>query len=411
MPGVTPDSWIDHLYAQDMLNQGQRGFVLARVGSSNGFTEQVYPAGPWSDHTSTIAFTGDAWGTWTQLAAEVALTPDEATIGEPYVSDDIGSYLGPPPTQTAQDPPDLYDRWVQFGTFQPILRLHSDNLDRLPWEFPEPVSGITENFLRLREALIPYTYTLAYQAYSQALPIAQPLYLQYPDQAEAYSNPEEYLYGIRHAGGTGPSRRQRPRTTVWFPPAGGSTTSPAPPSKVRRPRPCRCPSTGCPCSCGQVGIVPEQQNHVETRQDLDIKVYAGSSGSFDLYDDSGTGTRVPERAVHRDTDHRLARSHRSPESAQEKSNVTIAAASGHYPGEPHRIDYDVEMIDLERTICRSLSTVRPLADNPEFGRARLVLRLGSPGRYSSRQVPGQYLAVAHDRRYRRFVPINLPEPS
>ena len=99
MPGLTPDAWIDHLYAQEMVNQGQRGFVLARIGSSNGNPEEVYPAGPWSDHTSAIAFTGDAWGTWNTLAQEAALTPAEATIGEPYVSDDIGSFLGPPPTQ------------------------------------------------------------------------------------------------------------------------------------------------------------------------------------------------------------------------------------------------------------------------------------------------------------------------
>ena len=144
MPGLTPDSWIGHLYAQEMVNQGQRGFVLARIGSSNGNPQEVYPAGPWSDHTSAIAFTGDAWGTWNTLAQEVALTPDEATIGEPYVSDDIGSFLGPPP-QGTQDPPDLYDRWVQFGTFQPILRLHSNNEQRLPWQYPQPVRAITED--------------------------------------------------------------------------------------------------------------------------------------------------------------------------------------------------------------------------------------------------------------------------
>ena len=189
MPGLTPDSWIDHLYAQEMVNQGQRGFVLARIGASNGDPDEVYPAGPWSDHTSAIAFTGDAWGTWNTLAEEVALTPDEATIGEPYVSDDIGSYLGPPPTQSGADPPDLYDRWVQFGTFQPILRLHSNDEDRLPWQYPQPVQGITEDFLRLREALIPYTYTLAAQAHRHGLPITQPLYLDYPEHGRGLSQP------------------------------------------------------------------------------------------------------------------------------------------------------------------------------------------------------------------------------
>ena len=89
----TPRTW---------STSAQRGFVLARIGGSNGEPQEVYPAGPWSDHTSAIAFTGDAWGTWNTLAAEAALVPDEATIGEPYVSSDIGSYLGPPPTQVGR---------------------------------------------------------------------------------------------------------------------------------------------------------------------------------------------------------------------------------------------------------------------------------------------------------------------
>ena len=32
-------------------------------------------------------------------------------------------------------PDDLYARWVQFGTFQPIDRLHSNHSDRLPWQY------------------------------------------------------------------------------------------------------------------------------------------------------------------------------------------------------------------------------------------------------------------------------------
>ena len=44
-PGVTPDAWIGHLYAQEMVNQGQRGFVLARIGGSNGDPQEVYAGG------------------------------------------------------------------------------------------------------------------------------------------------------------------------------------------------------------------------------------------------------------------------------------------------------------------------------------------------------------------------------
>ncbi|MBF6556592.1 MAG: hypothetical protein IVW52_10535 [Acidimicrobiales bacterium] len=55
-----------------------------------------------------------------------------------------------------------------------MLRLHSANGDRLPWQFPQPVRGITDDFLRLREVLMPYTYTLASQAHNGGLPVAQP---------------------------------------------------------------------------------------------------------------------------------------------------------------------------------------------------------------------------------------------
>ena len=262
MTGITPDWWIDHLYAQEMVDRGARGFVLARIGGSNGEPEEVYPAGPWSAHTTGIAFTGDAWGTWNTLAQEVTLTPAEASIGEPYVSDDIGSYLGPPPTQSGADPPDLYDRWVQFGTFQPILRLHSNNEDRLPWEYPEPVQSITEAFLRLREDLIPYSYALAAESYETGAPITRPLYLDDPDDAAAYDNPEEYLYGpdVLVAPVTVPG--DDPTVSVWLPPGrwidyftGATFTGPATVSMT-------VPLSRLPVFVRAGGIVPEQDGGI-----------------------------------------------------------------------------------------------------------------------------------------------------
>ena len=218
MPGLTPDSWIGHLYAQEMVNQGQRGFVLARIGSSNDYPEQVYPAGPWSDHTSAIAFTGDAWGTWNTLAQEVALTPDEATIGEPYVSDDIGSYPG---RARAHDPRSARSLRpvgaIRNLPAHPAAALRPTG-NACPGSTPNRCSGITEDFLRLREALIPYTYTLAAQAHQDGLPITQPLYLDYPDLAAAYSNPGEYLYGSDMLVAPVTTPGNVADTTVWIPP-------------------------------------------------------------------------------------------------------------------------------------------------------------------------------------------------
>jgi hypothetical protein len=349
-PGVTPDAWIGHLYAQEMVNEGRRGFVLARVGSSNGNPQRVYPAGPWSDHTSAIAFTGDAWGTWNTLAQEVALTPDEATIGEPYVSDDIGSFLGPPPGQ-ALDPSDLYDRWVQLGTFQPILRLHSNNGDRLPWQYPQPVRAITEAFLRLRDALIPYTYTLAAQAHVDGMPMARPLYLDYPQVAAAYAHPEEYLFGpdvlvapVTSPGAVAP-------TTVWLPPGrwvdyftGATFTGPITTTLS-------VPLSRMPVFVRAGGIIPEQPSTATSATHgvtpLVLDVFPGSSGSFTLYSDSGTGLGYTKGQFTTTTisDSTSAGTGTGAGSSP-TLGVIVGRARGHYRGQPVARAYRVEVENL-----------------------------------------------------------------
>jgi len=347
MPGLTPDSWIGHLYAQEMVNQGQRGFVLTRIGSSNDDPVEVYPAGPWSDHTSAIAFTGDAWGTWNTLAQEVALTPDEATIGEPYVSDDIGSYLGAPPLG-APDPADLYDRWVQFGTFAPILRLHSQNENRLPWQYPQPVRGITENFLRLREALVPYTYTLAAQAHDDGLPLARPLYLDYPGQAPAYAHSGEYLFGSDMLVAPVTSPGAVAAATVWIPPGrwvdyftGATFSGPATITVS-------VPLDRMPVFVRAGGIIPEQPSSTTSSTTAThevVKVFSGSRGAFSLYGDSGTGLGYTKG---QSTTTSITDSFGPPGGGAGNPNarVTIGAAHGHYRGEPTQIGYRIEFVDV-----------------------------------------------------------------
>ena len=365
-PGVTPDGWIDHLYAQDMTNLGERGFVLARLGGSNGEPQQVYPAGPWSNHTSTIAFTGDAWGTWNTLATEAALVPDEASIGEPYVSSDIGSYLGPPPTQSGADPPDLYDRWVQLGTFEPILRLHSNNENRLPWQYPQPVQGITESFLRLREALLPYTYTLAAQANQTGLPMAQPLYLQYPNQPSAYQNQTEYLYGHDMLVAPVTTPGDMASTTVWFPPGqwvdyftGATFSGPSTASLS-------VPLDRMPVFIRRGGIVTEQPSSAGTGppRSLTALVYPGARGSFDLYGDDGTGLGYTKGQR---TSTLITTSSSSSAGAPASTRVTIGATRGSFPGEPSSVDTTIKMVDVTRPDHVALNG-RPLASGAGSGR-------------------------------------------
>jgi hypothetical protein len=154
-PGVDPDGWIGQLSAQQMIDNGARGFVLSRVGASNlRPLAGRYPSGAWADHRSVVHFTGDAYATWSLISDEIERTTGEASIGEPYVSDDIGGFYAPP--GNSNDPDDLYLRFLQMGVFQPIMRLHSSDLDRLPWQFDASTQAVGDAFLQLRESLVPY---------------------------------------------------------------------------------------------------------------------------------------------------------------------------------------------------------------------------------------------------------------
>ena len=383
-PGVTPDAWINHLYAQELANKGQRGFVLSRTGSSYQNPDEVYPAGPWSGHTSTLAFTGDTWGTWNTLALQVQLAADEASIDEPYVSNDIGSFLGQPPG-TASDDPDVYARWVQLGTFQPILRLHSSHGNRLPWDYPQPANDIAASFLRLREALVPYTYTLADEAVRTGLPINRPLYLDYPDEPAAYANPGEYLYG--------PNVLVAPVTTpgtvstqsVWFPPGrwtdwftGATLTGPSEQTlTVPLDR------TGVFVKAG--GIVPEEapMSHVGARPDAPtiVRVYPGADGSFSLYQDSGTGTGYQHG------EYSLTPIDTSSSPGRGRvTHVSIGAAHGRYPGQPSSRSFSVRLVGLTAPDA-------VLLDGRRLPSSALALR----GHRSHRDRAGRRVAAARRR--------------
>jgi hypothetical protein len=395
MPGLTPDSWINELYAKHTDARGLRGFILARLGSSFEDYRGAPASGPWGEHRSTVHFTGDTEPTWDTLAFEARMTTAEASIGEPYVSHDIGSFKGKHP------PDDLYARWVQFGAFQPILRLHSDHGDRLPWDYGAAQESATR-FLQLREALVPYTYTLAWQAHQTGLPIARALYLDYPDQAEAYNHPTEYLYGpdVLVAPVTTPG--QVATENVWFPPGrwidyftGASFTGPATATLS-------VPLNRMPVFVRAGGIVPEQpaMSHVgaQPADPLTLNVFAGASGQFTLYQDAGEGLGYQQgqsaqtpisymQGPATDASPDGCGGARAPGQSlpAASSAVTVGADCGHYPGQLASRSYQLHLADISapRQVTvnhQPLAQISPDSTVPGwwYDAANATLRVNTP---------------------------------
>lgn len=339
-PGLTADTWINRLYALDNARRGSRWPAFSRIGAS--FQEGKAGvgnkgAGAFAEHRYTMHFTGDTCATWPMLAFEAQMTASEGNIGLPYVSHDIGSFLGEPTAtgcngtlgRTPHLPDDLYVRWLQFGTFQPILRLHSHHGDRLPWEYPGDAERIAIDFLRLRERLIPYLYTLAREAHDTGLPMTRALYLSWPDQEGAYAHPGSYLLGRDMLVATVAAPGDPAEVDVWIPPGtwtdyftGESFTGPA---TITR----SVPLDRYPLFMRAGAILPTQPDLPTTpagpQDDLTLSVWPGGDGRFDLYDDEGRGFGYRDGAFARTLV-------RTSTSAQGCVTVAIEPVRGSFPG-------------------------------------------------------------------------------
>jgi hypothetical protein len=354
-PGLTADTWINSLYAREQRARGSRWPAFARVGASYSASAPDDGdglgggTGIFAEHRSTIQFTGDTCATWQMLAFEAQFTASEAAVGLPYVSHDIGSFNGQPEAGqcSAQTgilnehlPDDLYARWVAFGTFQPLDRLHSNHGDRLPWEYGAAADAAAAGFLRLREALDPYLYTLARRSYDTGLPIAGPLYLRWPGRAAAYQHPSEYTFGpgivvepVAVAGDPAPA-------TLWVPP--GTWVDYFTGQRFRGPgvRTLSVPLAQMPVLVRAGSIVPTQPDVPFTRpappRKLILTMYSGATGRFELYDDHGAGFGYTRGAF---TWTPIVHTERNG-----VATVTIGPARGRFPGAPRTRTWEVRLV-------------------------------------------------------------------
>jgi hypothetical protein len=221
--------------------------------------------------------------------------------------------------------------------------MHSDHGDRLPWSYTGAAAASAERFLRLRESLVPYTYTLAQQANATGVPITRPLYLDYPTQNAAYTNPQEYLYGdnVLVAPITTPNDANgNGSVTAWIPPGtwtdyftGKSYTGPSTATITD-------PLSEMPVLIKGGGILPTRTDYVDNQQQspltrVTLNVAQGADGTFSLYQDAGEGTG-----------YRAGQATNTPISWQDSTRtLTVGATTGTYPGAVTARAYTLRLSD------------------------------------------------------------------
>lgn len=278
--GLDPLWMLNHYHFLDNRRENKRPLIFSRYA---GVGSQRYP----------IGFSGDTIITWKSLEFQPYFTATASNVGFGWWSHDIGGH-----TEGYRDD-ELATRWVQFGVFSPIMRLHSSNnrfSGKEPWKFGTKEREVMGQFLRLRHMLIPYLYTMNERFYSKKEPLIQPMYYQYPDNNEAYEVPNQYFFGSELMVHPITSKMDEiikaGSVTTWIPEGiwfdifsglryHGNQT-------IRMYR----TLDSIPVLAKAGAIIPMQQlDTIESRtdnpKDLEILVFVGECGEFDLYEDDG----------------------------------------------------------------------------------------------------------------------------
>lgn len=179
LEGLDPLWMLNHYHFYDNERQGKRGLIFSRYA---GVGSHRYPVG----------FSGDTHITWDAYKFQPYFTATASNIGYCWWSHDIGGHM------LGERDDELSARWVQFGTFSPILRLHSSCspfTSKEPWRYKEEIQKTVKEHLRLRHNLIPYTYTMNWKLHKELRPFITPMYYHYPMEEVAYEVGGQYFFG------------------------------------------------------------------------------------------------------------------------------------------------------------------------------------------------------------------------
>jgi alpha-glucosidase/alpha-D-xyloside xylohydrolase len=281
---------------------------------------------PWSLHRNGYpgiaqwggwVWSGDTESSWKTLEAQIAVGINYSLSIGPYWGSDIGGFYA-----NRELTGELYARWFQFASFCGSFRAHGRTWwMRLPWGWGLPDMGPRENsntnapipaddrrnirqselnnpviepiarrYDELRYQLLPYTYTLAFEARERGLPLMRALWLHYPGDARARSTGDEYLWGrdllvapVYHEGAT--SRDVYLPAGNWYDwwtgdkAAGGRVVTRT------------VDLATMPIYVRAGAIIPvdpiRQYTSEPVSEPTTIRVYRGANGQFVLYDDDG----------------------------------------------------------------------------------------------------------------------------
>jgi alpha-D-xyloside xylohydrolase len=271
------------LMTTEAVYEGQRAvtgekrvFILTRSAFSG---MQRYAAAAWS---------GDVHSRWFELRKQIPAGLNFSLSGLPYWTTDIGGFTD----SNIKDPAyqELFVRWFQYGAFCPVFRVHGTRIpsENELWSYGPKAQAILTNFDVFRYRLMPYIYSLAWRTTHEGYTIMRPLVMDFREDERAREIGDQFLFGpailvspVIEPGAT--MRHLYLPPARWYDfwtgiPIEGSRAIDSPSPIERIPLYVRAGSI--------LPLGPDLQYAAERAADpMEIRVYCGASGSFELYED------------------------------------------------------------------------------------------------------------------------------
>lgn len=267
---------LNHLHFLDSGRDGKRPLTFSRYA---GIGSHRYPVG----------FSGDTFSTWESLEFQPYFTANASNAGYTWWSHDIGGHQG------GKRDDELAVRWLQYGTFSPILRLHSTSNEfygKEPWNYNMQAEKVMTSFLQLRHRLIPYLYSMNYRTHLEGIPLIRPMYYC-ADEDAAYKVPNQYWFGTEMI--VSPITKPMDKgvlvagVDVWLPEGIYYDFFTGQRYNGGRRMTMYRSLESIPVLVPAGGIIPMAEDyqtcHLHNPQKLEVYIYNGADGSFDLYED------------------------------------------------------------------------------------------------------------------------------
>src|SRR5699024_6261273 len=123
------------------------------------------------------------------MAMQRARMLSAINVGAMWWGMDGGGFSGHPTDEN-------YARWMQFGAFTPVFRVHgSEGETRQPWRYGPVAEKAATDAIRLRYRLLPYIYANAWHEHVAGVGLVRPLTFGWPDDPKVRNDVEAWMFG------------------------------------------------------------------------------------------------------------------------------------------------------------------------------------------------------------------------